>query len=237
MHRGEIMCEVVGLASISGGVCPCTRHCEAVEQNSPLVRGGAGFRFMRGDVLWENGDSATDLVVVCIGVLKLESGGGSVVLDLIGRGGLVGICATCPNTHHTTRCVALTDGKGIRMRGLELQERMGKNPLIGQSLLSLQVARAERFAVRTEEIATGTSMRRLARVLSRLCQELSLPDARGRFIPLRLTRADLAGMVGCREETIIRVMTRWRREGLITDVPEGLLIREPVTLSSLAVVN
>jgi CRP-like cAMP-binding protein len=36
------------------------------------------------------------------------------------------------------------------------------------------------------------------------------------LIPLRLTRAELAALVGTTVETTIRTLSRWSREGLVT---------------------
>ena len=56
-------------------------------------------------------------------------------------------------------------------------------------------------------------------------EDVGLPDSRGIFVPLRLTRGDLASMVGCRVETTIRVLKRWQREGLVETRREGLVIK------------
>jgi CRP/FNR family transcriptional regulator len=63
---------------------------------------------------------------------------------------------------------------------------------------------------------------------------VGLKDARGTFVPLRLSRGDLADMVGCRVETTIRVMTRWQREGVVETQREGLVIRDRVLLAEAA---
>src|SRR2546430_5196131 len=51
------------------------------------------------------------------------------------------------------------------------------------------------------------------------------------LIPLRLTRAELAALVGTTVETTIRTLSRWSREGLVATVDGGLTVRDPVGLA------
>jgi CRP/FNR family transcriptional regulator len=90
------------------------------------------------------------------------------------------------------------------------------------------------FTQRLDDIGHGQVENRLARVLLRIGDEVGLKDARGTFVPLRLSRGDLADMVGCRVETTIRVMTRWQREGVVETQREGLVIRDRVLLAEAA---
>jgi CRP-like cAMP-binding protein len=51
---------------------------------------------------------------------------------------------------------------------------------------------------------------------------------------VKLSRGDLADLVGCRVETTIRVMTRWQREGVVETQREGLVIRDEGNLKETA---
>jgi CRP/FNR family transcriptional regulator len=58
------------------------------------------------------------------------------------------------------------------------------------------------------------------------------PD--GMFIPLALSRQELADMIGTTIETAIRVMSRWARENLIQTEKDGFLIQDRVALENIA---
>jgi CRP/FNR family transcriptional regulator len=53
-------------------------------------------------------------------------------------------------------------------------------------------------------------------------------------IPILLSRQDIADLVGTTVETAIRVMSRWRKMGIVTNDKRGILIRDRDTLEDLA---
>lgn len=52
-------------------------------------------------------------------------------------------------------------------------------------------------------------------------------------VPIALTRQHLADMVGARVETVIRIMSRWQKEGLVGSDEHGLWVRDRATLEAL----
>ena len=56
----------------------------------------------------------------------------------------------------------------------------------------------------------------------------------GLFVPLPLSRQEIADLVGTTIETAIRVMSRWQKDGIIETDKKGFLIRNPAALSAIA---
>jgi len=192
-------------------------------------------RYKRGELLWRQDEDADYMVAVCTGTLKLTRewpGGRDAILDLVHRGQLVGAGAALPDARHSSTCSVLTSGRGLRIHRARLHALLEQRPDLGLTLLKMAHTRLQSFVKRLEEMAHGPVEQRLARVLLRIGGDVGLPDSRGVFVPLRLTRGDLAGMVGCRVETTIRVLTRWQREGLVETRREGLVIRNEKQLHS-----
>lgn len=215
--------------------CPCGHPCPEAHINALLLQQGECIRYKRGDVLWKQGEAADWMLVVCTGTLKLTRewpGGRDAILDLVHRGQIVGAGAAIPNARHTSTCSAVGSGKGIRLSRPRLLSLLQHHPELTSTLLQLAHSRLQSFVQRLEEMAHGPVEQRLARVLLRIGDDVGLPDSRGLFVPVRLTRGDLAGMVGCRVETTIRVLTRWQREGLVETRREGLVIRDRRQLTS-----
>ncbi|MCB9758498.1 MAG: Crp/Fnr family transcriptional regulator [Alphaproteobacteria bacterium] len=195
------------------------------------------FRFRRGDVIWEQGQEADWVAVICTGHVKLTRrwpGDRDPILSLVHRGQLIGEEAALNGMTRAANCIALTRGKGFRLAQDDLQALLKRRPELNSHLLRMACDRVEAFSQRMEELAQGSVEHRLARVLLRMGQEVGLPDARGTFVPLRLTRGDLADLVGCRVETTIRVMTRWQREGIVETQREGFVLCDPAELQDAA---
>ena len=219
--------------------CPCARPCTQAEHNSPLMRHGESFRIERGDKLWTVGDEVDSVIVLCTGVIKLSrpgADGRDNLLDLVFRGGIIGEEAARPAevaVRYAT-ATALSSGRAMRLSAERLRGLVSSEPALLMALYEQSCRRMMAFTQRLDDIGHGQVENRLARVLLRIGDEVGLKDARGTFVPLRLSRGDLADMVGCRVETTIRVMTRWQREGVVETQREGLVIRDRGQLAEAA---
>ena len=210
--------------------CPCVRPCTAVDETSALMASGESFRFRRGETLWKRGDAADSLVVVCTGTLKLTQPweeGREVILELVNRGELVGEEAALPVATRISTCTTLSAGRGVRLSREVLAQCIRHDPELGMMLLKASYRHARANTTRLDEMTVGSVRSRVARVLLRLGEEHGLDDARGRFVPVPLKRGDLADMVACRVETVIRVMTDWQRRAVMETQREGFVIRDP----------
>jgi CRP-like cAMP-binding protein len=91
---------------------------------------------------------------------------------------------------------------------------------------------------RMEDLGGGGVEYRLGRVLEALCASSPENAARGDHegplvVPVALTRQDLADMVGARVETVIRILSRWQKEGLLGQDERGLWVRDRRTLRAM----
>ena len=75
---------------------------------------------------------------------------------------------------------------------------------------------------------------RLARLLLRLADEIGQPERGGVFIPLALSRQELADMTGTTIETCIRVMSKWDKEATVHTEKDGFVVIDIPTLQALA---
>jgi len=104
-------------------------------------------------------------------------------------------------------------------------------------MLQLTRALAEqvfRTAGWLERIGVASPRSRLASLLVELGDEFGEPVDTGRRIPFRLTRADLAGMVGVSRETASRLMTEFGRAGWAGQDGGLLLVRDREALAAQA---
>jgi CRP-like cAMP-binding protein len=217
--------------------CPCTRPCNGANVNSALMQHGESFRFERGDRLWGQDDPADSVVAVCTGALKTVRewpGDKSMIMDITFRGGITGAEAAVPDMRRTSTCIALTSGRAMRIGIGTLRRIAREDPNALRALLGALARAQSGFAARLDETQRGPVEERLARVLLRIGDEVGLRDSRGTFIPVALSRGDLADLVGCRVETTIRIMTRWQRQGVVETQREGLVLVDSDALREVA---
>lgn len=218
-----------------GDLCRCARQCPSKNRLAPLVALGEEIRFRRRDVLWSIGQPADHLFIPCAGSLKLvvPRGERDAILDIVVRGEACGEEAVVPGRKRAVGCVALADGRGVRVDAALLRPALRDHPDALLALVGTATARAHHYARNVAHAQAGTVPERTARVLLDLADKYGLPDARGTLIPLRLGRVDIADMVGCRVETAIRCMSAWEREGILCAQREGILLYARESLQSL----
>jgi CRP/FNR family transcriptional regulator len=81
---------------------------------------------------------------------------------------------------------------------------------------------------------TGSVEYRVARLFLTLAERLGHKRDGEIFLPLPLSRQDIADLVGTTIETAIRIMSRWQKEGVVETDPRGFLVRDPAALRAIA---
>jgi CRP/FNR family transcriptional regulator len=83
-------------------------------------------------------------------------------------------------------------------------------------------------------LALNPAEQRLAALLVKLADRAGLREGRQVRLTVRLTRQDLADMVGMTVETATRIMGRFKREKLVSGTAKSLVIRDLPRLQHLA---
>ena len=83
-------------------------------------------------------------------------------------------------------------------------------------------------------LALDRADQRLAALLVDLATRSGVKDPNGIRLTVRLTRQDMANMVGITTETTIRIMSRFIRERLVSGTAKRLIVRDLLRLKTLA---
>jgi CRP/FNR family transcriptional regulator len=75
---------------------------------------------------------------------------------------------------------------------------------------------------------------RFARLFLKLAEQIGRPDRGGVFVPLPLSRQELADWTGTTIETSIRIMSRWGKEEVLRTEKDGFVVLDSPTLESIA---
>jgi CRP-like cAMP-binding protein len=81
---------------------------------------------------------------------------------------------------------------------------------------------------------TGSVEYRAARLFSTLAERAGQKHAEGVFVPIHLSRQEIADLAGTTIETAIRLMSRWQKDGIVDTEKDGFLIRRIASLRELA---
>jgi CRP/FNR family transcriptional regulator, nitrogen oxide reductase regulator len=192
--------------------------------------------YERGDVLFREGDSPDYLFEIAAGRVKLVKGvadGREVILEILGPGAPVGAVVAYEGRSYPATAVATERTVCLVLRRLDFFVLLERHPTVVRGFLSGMAQLIVQLTRRIPEVAGGRVETRFAQLFLKLCDRMGRAERGGSFIPLPLTRQELADLTGTTIETSIRIMSRWGREGVLRTEHEGFLVLDRAALGRL----
>lgn len=175
--------------------------------------------FAEGQMIYRAGDPADALYVVAEGrvkVAQVTADGVETVTDILVPGEVFGAMGALGEPYHLQSASALVGTCVLRVGQDEFRQVVASDARIALRVLDDVAARLARAHSDIGEHTSNTVGQRLATVLLRLAEKVGKdrgPD--GIMLEVPLSRADLAGLARSTPESVSRVMSRWKREGLV----------------------
>jgi CRP-like cAMP-binding protein len=196
-------------------------------------------RLTRGECLWRLGDGPQEFMFVLRGRVKLATSGSDGhggIVNLRDAGQLVCGGATCAGTPYC--CTALVHGETLDVvvvAKTDLLAALAHNPDACRAFLADVASCTMALCGRVNELTGGAVDRRLAMMLLRLADRVgeARPDGTV-WIPIRLSRQDLAELCNTVPETATRAMGSFRRAEIVYTRPRGFLVRDRCALQRVA---
>ena len=174
--------------------------------------------FTEGAHIYTAGDHAKHLFVLAEGKVKLSrttDSGRDVVVDIIGPGQLFGTLPTLGMPDYPDSAEALTVSCVLRIKGGDFREVMVRYPQVAVTVAD-GLARQLEEARHTVKLLSGSSVeQRVANALLALAAKMGERRGESTLLQVPLTRGDLAAMTGTTTESVSRVMSRLRKDGVI----------------------
>jgi CRP/FNR family transcriptional regulator len=129
--------------------------------------------------------------------------------------------------------IALEPMSGLLVRTAPFMALLEEHPSLVRGLLKTFTRRIVDLAQRIGEIAGARVEARFAQLFLKLAERMGQPRGTGIFIPLALTRQELADLTGTTIETCIRLMSRWGKDGVVETLKDGFLLADRPVLEAL----
>lgn len=213
---------------------PLFQSLKPAERESlrPLVRIKS---YEEGETIFREGDHAFMFHFILGGrvkIVKAAAGGRDVILEIFGPGDPVGAVAAYEERPFPCTAVTLEATSLLSVPRQEFFALLAANPILARGLL---LGLTRRMIELTRKLAERSSRveYRIARLFLTLSERVGRPEAKAVRIPVPLSRQEIADMVGTTQETAIRIMSRWGKDGVLVTSDAGFLIPDRAALERI----
>jgi CRP/FNR family transcriptional regulator len=194
-------------------------------------------QYHKDDYIFLEGESPEAMYVVKSGkvkVLRHSTDGKDVVLRVVGPGQMLGTVAIFDGAGYPGTAQVIEDCSLLVISRNDCLTLVGRYPVFSLAVIADMGHRLRSSAEQIRSLAVERVEQRIARVLLKLAESAGSDAPEGRVIEMPLTRQDVADMTGTTVETAIRVMSKFRRSGLIRTRRGKVVLVEISQLTDIA---
>jgi CRP/FNR family transcriptional regulator len=186
------------------------------------------YTFRRGQYLFWEDDPAARIYVIKSGrvkLLKAAASGKEMVLDVMVPGQICGGTTLFGDVHRSgAQAVEPTVVYGMSRESYH--DLLTKYPKVARGIIKYLGSKLMDAHDVIISLVSSKVESRIAAVIVRLCENHGSPTDDGILINIRLTRQDIADIVGSTVETTIRIISKFQKEGLLSTVKGRLLVKD-----------
>jgi CRP-like cAMP-binding protein len=209
----------------------------APEDRSRLAEVSVVRSYEKGQTLFSEGDPSDFLFTVLSGrakVVKTIPSGKEVILEIFGPGDPVGAVVAYQGRPYPASAIALEPTSCLLVKRAPFFTLLESHPTLVRGFLLGLTERIVELTRRIPEVAGGRVETRFAHLFLKLADKMGRSQPEGTFIPMALSRQDLADLTGTTIETCIRIMSRWGKEGLVRTDKDGFVLLDRPALEKLS---
>jgi len=199
---------------------------------APLCRLGD---FEKNEVIFHEGDPADRIHLVVKGRVKIVKSAGSrdVIIEILGDGEPVGAVAVFERRPFPASAIALEPTTIVSIPEREFFALLERRPEMTRHLLAGLTMRLMSVNKRIADM-TGSAEARAARLFVTLADRVGVSRGDATFVPLPLSRQEIADLIATTLETAIRLMSRWQKDEIVITDKSGFLLPDVEALRNLA---
>jgi len=183
------------------------------------------------------GEPNLGLYILCSGKVKLSRSsrlGHRQIMNIIGPCGLLGEKDLLLRDRRTITAEAMEDSVVCFVKKEDFVEFLKQNHEVAVKMIEQLSSELKQAEEKIEALTVMDAKRRVADLLLRLAKQYGREKPGGMLIEITLTREEIAEMVGTTQETVIRVLSGFRKEGLLKDFEKQILLTNEERLKRIA---
>jgi CRP-like cAMP-binding protein len=192
-----------------------------------IAQHAAARHYEKGQTIFEQDTPSDAFYTIASGrvkIFKMLPTGKDMILEVFGKGDPLGAVAAYDGRPFPASAVALEDTVCIVIPRPVFFRLLEEHPSLVRGLMLGLTIRLVELTNRLAELSGSRIEPRFARLFIKLAGEMGKQDRGGTFIPLALSRQELADMTGTTIETAIRIMSRWGKEEIVHTDKDGFVV-------------
>jgi CRP-like cAMP-binding protein len=193
----------------------------------------------RNQLVFAEGTPSEHFYLVTTGrvkVFKTMPSGKDVILEIFGAGDPLGAVAVYEGLPFPASAMALEPTTCVLIPRRAFFGLLEHHPTLVRGLLLGLTHRLLELTNRLAELSGSRVEPRFARLFLKMATEMGRAGEGGVFVPMALSRQELADMTGTTIETAIRIMSRWGKQDIVRTDKDGFLIVKREELETLALI-
>lgn len=186
--------------------------------------------YRRGEYIFREGDPADWLHIVTEGSVKCvksSADGRDVTVKVLLPGDLFCCEAAVFNGSPHPGCAkVLEQAKIVRIHKQTYIDVLRRNPDLALEVITYLGNRLREAQENAKAFIFHRAEQRIAKILISMASKAGVKDPCGVRLNVHLTRRDLADMAGLTVETTTRIMSRFKKQGLVQGTAKRLLIQD-----------
>lgn len=203
------------------------------QEISPYLVAG---RFRKKETIFSEGDASEWLYIVSSGkvkITKISQEGKEIILELISPPDYFGGIAVVRGFPYPANAIAMEDTELYKISRKNLMSVLDRFPNLMYCMAMNIGDRIKGSHETLKSIALEKVESRIASLLLKLAEKSGEKTPGGTVINMKLTKQDIAEMVGTTVETSIRTMSKFTKAGIISVKAGKIVIKAPAELKAL----
>lgn len=193
-------------------------------------------RLRKKEIIFSEGDPSDWLYIVTDGkvkITKLSRGGREIILEIISPFDFFGGVAVMRGFPYPANAIAMEDTEVFKISRSNLMRILDRFPNLMYCIAANIGDRIKGSHETLKNIAIEKVESRIAALLIKLADKAGIKGDNSIVIDLKLTKQDIAEMVGTTVETSIRTMSKFKKIGIVSEKGGMIVIRDLNKLKSL----
>ncbi|MDP2278797.1 MAG: Crp/Fnr family transcriptional regulator [Nitrospirota bacterium] len=192
--------------------------------------------FKKKEIIFSEGDSSDWLYIVTQGkvkITKLSQNGREIILEIIPPMDFFGGVAVMRGFPYPANAVAMDDTEVLKISRSNLMRILDRFPNLMYCMAMNIGDRIKGSHEALKNIAVEKVESRIASLLIKLADKAGSKTDNTVAIDMKLTKQDIADMVGTTVETSIRTMSKFKKLGIVSEKGGKIAIKDLTKLKSL----